>query len=224
MPKIIKPSPKFLEKFILEESAKVKNLMTPEEKSKEKVEVGGDTKKLNSLENQVDFYKVLKIKEAKLKRSLKRVQEQLKTIREAKEENDSRKECSACAGKGYWGSMDTGYGHGAGIAGICKDCNGTGKAKNKKDVKESKKKDNPWAICTSQVGRGNKDKYEQCVQQVKKNLKNEADEEGEKDDEISLDKLMKKKNLSGEEARELMKRVQKKYPAPKNFKPWQNKD
>ena len=32
--------------------------------------------------------------------------------------------------------------------------------------------DNPWAICTASVGRGDKKKYERCVQAVKaKNAK-----------------------------------------------------
>ena len=30
------------------------------------------------------------------------------------------------------------------------------------------KKVNPWAVCTSSVGRGDKDKYERCVMDVKK--------------------------------------------------------
>lgn len=34
-------------------------------------------------------------------------------------------------------------------------------------MEEEKKKPNPWAICTSQVGREDKDKYEKCVQSVK---------------------------------------------------------
>jgi len=30
------------------------------------------------------------------------------------------------------------------------------------------KKVNPWAVCTTSVGRGDKDKYERCVMDVKK--------------------------------------------------------
>lgn len=30
------------------------------------------------------------------------------------------------------------------------------------------KKVNPWAVCTASVGRGDKDKYERCVMDVKK--------------------------------------------------------
>jgi len=55
----------------------------------------------------------------------------------------------------------------------------TGKVKNIKDLtdevkegkKKSKKKANPWAICTSSVGRKDKKKYEDCVMNVKKNIK-----------------------------------------------------
>jgi hypothetical protein len=43
------------------------------------------------------------------------------------------------------------------------------KKKSKKSKKKAKmkQKKNPWAICTSQVGRKNKDKYEKCVLSVK---------------------------------------------------------
>ena len=37
-----------------------------------------------------------------------------------------------------------------------------------KVLEEAKKKVNPWAVCTSSVGRGDKDKYERCVMDVKK--------------------------------------------------------
>jgi len=37
--------------------------------------------------------------------------------------------------------------------------------------KKTKKKYNPWAVCTSSVGRKNKKKYEDCVMGVKKKLK-----------------------------------------------------
>jgi hypothetical protein len=42
------------------------------------------------------------------------------------------------------------------------------------------KKANPWAICTAQVGRENKKKYESCVKQVKKkhNISEELGEDG----------------------------------------------
>lgn len=38
-------------------------------------------------------------------------------------------------------------------------------------AKKSKKKNNPWAICTNSVGREDKDKYEQCVMDVKRKNK-----------------------------------------------------
>jgi hypothetical protein len=43
------------------------------------------------------------------------------------------------------------------------------KRKKKKSTEEAEKfQYNPWAICTKTVGRDNKDKYERCVQEVKK--------------------------------------------------------
>lgn len=39
----------------------------------------------------------------------------------------------------------------------------------------SKAKNNPWAICTAQVGRSDKDKYEKCVLGVKKKGLKEED-------------------------------------------------
>lgn len=55
------------------------------------------------------------------------------------------------------------------------------KEKNGKEVpncvpkKEAKKKEeyeyNPWAVCTSKVGREDKEKYERCVLKVKKKQK-----------------------------------------------------
>ena len=41
--------------------------------------------------------------------------------------------------------------------------------------KSSKKKYNPWAICTSSVGRKDKKKYERCVMDVKKSIKEGKD-------------------------------------------------
>lgn len=41
--------------------------------------------------------------------------------------------------------------------------------------KTPKKKYNPWAICTAQVGRKNKKKYERCVMDVKKSIKEGKD-------------------------------------------------
>jgi len=44
-------------------------------------------------------------------------------------------------------------------------------SKNFKQLwKENKAKDTPWAICTAQVGREDKNKYERCVKDVKKSL------------------------------------------------------
>ena len=40
-----------------------------------------------------------------------------------------------------------------------------------KEGKKKKKKYNPWAVCTSSVGRKNKKKFEDCVMGVKKKLK-----------------------------------------------------
>lgn len=41
----------------------------------------------------------------------------------------------------------------------------------KKAAELQEKKVNPWAVCTSQVGRGDKGKYEKCVMDVKKSQK-----------------------------------------------------
>lgn len=41
--------------------------------------------------------------------------------------------------------------------------------------KRTKKKYNPWAICTSSVGRKDKKKYERCVMDVKKSIKEGKD-------------------------------------------------
>jgi hypothetical protein len=44
----------------------------------------------------------------------------------------------------------------------------TGKYVSKRDVEEAEAKNNPWAICTASVGREDKEKYEACVRDVKK--------------------------------------------------------
>ena len=51
----------------------------------------------------------------------------------------------------------------------------TGKYVSKRDIEEGASKDNPWAICTASVGREDKEKYEACVRDVKKekNIKEE---------------------------------------------------
>ena len=49
---------------------------------------------------------------------------------------------------------------------------------NEGEMKEEKKKSkkyNPWAICTSSVGRKDKKKYERCVMDVKKSIKEGKD-------------------------------------------------
>ena len=52
-------------------------------------------------------------------------------------------------------------------------------------IRESKKKPNPWATCTAQVGRENKDKYESCVKQVKS--QHGITEEINQQEELKLD-------------------------------------
>jgi hypothetical protein len=44
-----------------------------------------------------------------------------------------------------------------------------------KEGKKKSKKYNPWAICTSSVGREDKEKYEKCVMDVKKSIKEGKD-------------------------------------------------
>ena len=39
------------------------------------------------------------------------------------------------------------------------------------ELEEEKAKNNPWAICTAEVGREDKEKYERCVKSVKKGEK-----------------------------------------------------
>ncbi len=62
-----------------------------------------------------------------------------------------------------------------------------GKKKKRKKVK-AKKKANPWAICTSQVGRKDKEKYEKCVLSVK-------DQYGIKKEQLKESKLTKNPDL-----------------------------
>jgi hypothetical protein len=47
----------------------------------------------------------------------------------------------------------------------------------KKKAASKKEKNNPWAICTAQVGRKDPKKYERCVMQVKSKSKGEISEE-----------------------------------------------
>jgi len=52
----------------------------------------------------------------------------------------------------------------------------------KEEIKTLSEQDNPWAICTASVGRDDKDKFERCVKDVKKQLEEGEDElEEEKD-------------------------------------------
>lgn len=46
---------------------------------------------------------------------------------------------------------------------------------NEAKKKKNKKKYNPWAICTTSVGRKDKKKYERCVMDVKKSIKEGKD-------------------------------------------------
>ena len=39
---------------------------------------------------------------------------------------------------------------------------------DERPLEEEKAKNNPWAICTAEVGREDKEKYERCVKSVKK--------------------------------------------------------
>lgn len=49
----------------------------------------------------------------------------------------------------------------------CKTCSIT-EGKKEKKKKEEEYEYNPWAVCTKSVGREDKEKYERCVQKVKK--------------------------------------------------------
>lgn len=90
---------------------------------------------------------------------------------------------------------------------------GEGNLENNSPLYEDKAKNNPWAICSSSVGRENKEKYEACVKDVKKekgideNLQeseyNESEEElteVEKavDDILERDKMDEKKTSNDE--------------------------
>ncbi len=82
---------------------------------------------------------------------------------------------------------------------------------NMSRLEEEKDKDNPWAICTSSVGREDKDKYEACVKDVKKQkgIKEEMSEEAymnesmyEEDVQLSeaekaIEEMMAREELKG---------------------------
>jgi hypothetical protein len=57
--------------------------------------------------------------------------------------------------------------------------------------KKKKSKFNPWAICTSSVGRKNKDKFERCVKDVKRNVR-EGKNPYQVIVEMSLEKMVEK--------------------------------
>tara|TARA_Y100000310_G_C20570928_1_gene757974 strand:- start:538 stop:1191 length:654 start_codon:yes stop_codon:yes gene_type:complete len=50
---------------------------------------------------------------------------------------------------------------------------------NRTQLMDEQAKNNPWAICTAQVGREDKDKFERCVKAVKKSLDETCDDEVE---------------------------------------------
>jgi hypothetical protein len=66
---------------------------------------------------------------------------------------------------------------------------------------EGEDKNNPWAICTASVGREDKEKYEACVRDVKKEKGiNESEEEEEvemSDAENAIDKMLEEDELVG---------------------------
>lgn len=80
---------------------------------------------------------------------------------------------------------------------------------NKAMYEEKDAENNPWAICTASVGRENKEKYEACVMDVKKQkgIKEEMTEEGwaeecwmnenMSEEERAIDEMMAKEELHG---------------------------
>jgi len=78
---------------------------------------------------------------------------------------------------------------------------------------EDKAKNNPWAICTSSVGREDKDKYEACVMDVKKKMGMDesmteegwAEEcwmrENMTDEERAIDEMMASEELKGNQSK-----------------------
>jgi len=80
---------------------------------------------------------------------------------------------------------------------------------NKAMYEEKDAENNPWAICTASVGRENKEKYEACVMDVKKQkgIKEEMTEEGwaeecwmnenMSEEEKAIDEMMAKEELHG---------------------------
>jgi len=87
---------------------------------------------------------------------------------------------------------------------------GEGNLEGNKPMYEAKDaENNPWAICTASVGRENKEKYEACVMDVKKQkgIKEEMTEEGwaeecwmnenMSEEEKAIDEMMAKEELHG---------------------------
>jgi hypothetical protein len=100
----------------------------------------------------------------------------------------------------------------AGIAGFSEmKGNGFVGEVNMSRLEEKKDENNPWAICTASVGREDKDKYERCVMDVKKQkgIKEEMSEEAymnesmyEEDVQLSeaekaIDEMMTREELKG---------------------------
>lgn len=82
---------------------------------------------------------------------------------------------------------------------------------NMSRLEEEKDKNNPWAICTASVGRDDKDKYEACVKDVKKQkgIKEEMSEEAYMnesmyeeeiqmtEEEMAIDEMIAREELHG---------------------------
>jgi hypothetical protein len=62
-----------------------------------------------------------------------------------------------------------------GMVNIKTDSSGNVVATELSERKKNKKKINPWAVCTSSVGRDDKEKYERCVKDVKRKNKGNLD-------------------------------------------------
>lgn len=94
---------------------------------------------------------------------------------------------------------------------------GEGNLEGNKPMDEAKNKNNPWAICTASVGRENKEKYEACVRDVKKqNGMDESIYEETYMDEIEMTEA--EKAIDEMMTREELKGGQKKLDVNKNGK------
>lgn len=65
--------------------------------------------------------------------------------------------------------------------------NVVGAVESIEETKKKKSKYNPWAICTSSVGRKDKKKYEKCVMDVKKNIR-----EGKNPHQVIVEMVLEK--------------------------------